>query len=81
MTEQAAWAQTQARIEKLKQHAQQWHADHPDEADFMPLFACEADPIVEDAETLSRDACEAAHQLIDEILIQLGYMAAEERQT
>lgn len=70
-----------ARISELRLSAAEWKRDSPDPAVFMPAFADHADCIVEDAERLSDDALDAAHQLIDEILIGLGYQDVAHRQT
>lgn len=81
MSDNLTWNTIRDRIATLREHAKQWHAERPDEADFMPTFAGEADGIIEDAASLSDDALDSAHQVIDEILIELGYMDPAERQT
>ena len=66
------FSQISARVTQLRAHAVEWKRENSDPCEFMPTFASEADSIVEDAEHLGGDAVESAHQLIDEILIDLG---------
>ena len=75
------WPAVRQQIDNLRIHAVELKAASPDPADFMPAFCGEADDNVEAAEAISDDALESAHQAIDEILIELGYMDASERQT
>ncbi|MGH8073670.1 MAG: hypothetical protein ACREO4_06305 [Lysobacter sp.] len=81
MQDNDQWTAIQARIAELRLSAEQWKAEDPDPAQFMPEFSGAADCIIDDAAELSDDALGSAHMLIDEILIELGYMDASERQT
>ncbi|KGM54194.1 hypothetical protein N799_09955 [Lysobacter arseniciresistens ZS79] len=69
------------RLRQLRNDAARLKAEVPDPADFMPAFAGEADGILEDADRLGGDCWESASHMVDEILIDLGYMDAAERQT
>ena len=75
------WPDILKQIASLRLRAVELKAASPDPADFMPAFGGEADDIVDAASTISEDALDAAHQAIDEILIELGYMDGSQRQT
>ena len=76
-----SWPTIVERVASLREHAKRWHAEFPNEADFMPAFAGEADSIVDAAARISDDALDAAHLYVGEILIELGYIDPPERQT
>ena len=80
-TPPTSWAGVRQQIDTLRHHAVELRTANPDPADFMPAFCGEADDIVDAAAAISDDAVEGAHQAIDEILMELGYMDASERQT
>lgn len=80
-TPPSSWADIRQQIYRLRLYADELKAATPGQADFMPAFAAEADLIVDAAELVSDDALDGAHQMIDEILIELGYMDPSERQT
>lgn len=80
-TPSTSWAGVRQQIDTLRHHAVELKTESPDPADFMPAFCGEADDIVDAAAAISDDAVEGAHQAIDEILIELGYMDASQRQT
>lgn len=81
MPHRHSWPSVLERVATLREHAKYWHAEFPDEAEFMRAFAGEADPIVKAAAAISDDALDAAHMCVDAILIELGYMDAAEHQT
>ena len=81
MTDHTAWPPLLQRIKQLRVEAARMKEETPDEADFMPAFAGEADGILEAADRISGDCWEAASHMLDEILIDLGYMDPAERQT
>lgn len=80
-THPTTWSEVRQQIDRLRLYAVELTAVAPDAADFMPAFAAEADIIVDAASAVSDDALDTAHKMIDEILIELGYMDASERQT
>ena len=80
-TPSTSWAGVRQQVDTLRHHAVELRTASQDPADFMPAFCGEADDIVDAAAAISDDAVEGAHQAIDEILMELGYMDVSERQT
>lgn len=74
-----SWSDIRDRLDDLRLYANELKAETPDAADFIPGFAGEADEILEAAAGVSTSALENAHKMIDEILIELGYLPRADR--
>lgn len=77
MTPKLAWTEIEPRLRQLRLDADGLKERFPDEADFMPGFADLADHILEAA---NDDCYDDASVRITDMLIDLGYVAPEQRQ-
>lgn len=68
------WSDVLSQLEKLRTFAGHLKNEAPNEADFIPAFAPMADFVLGAAERVSADAWHLASQMIDEMLIELGYL-------
>lgn len=75
------WPDVFSRIQALAADMESLKAQYPQEADFFAAFAGIAESIQDDADRINEDASHSAWILLQNLLVDHGWIPEEQRQT